>query len=376
MPRKTDNHDWERFLGRHHVEWDAKKVYAAHEAKTVLITGAGGSIGSALAMRIAASGPKQVLLLDNCEQNLYQIHTELNRLAYGPPFVSILGDIADGPLLDAILTQHQPEIVYHAAAFKHVPLMEANPLAAVRNNSLGTYALAQAVADHGAENLIMISTDKAVDPHSMMGTSKRVAELVLLALGNQETRMNSIRLGNVLGSQGSVGLLFLQQISRGDPVTVTHPEVRRYFLTLDQAFGFILAGAELNSSSGIWVPELGQPLKVQDLAEYLIRNAGFKPVDDIPISYIGLRAGDKMVERLVSSRESMESGIDTGLHRVTSPHLSRGDLETTLAELSETLRRRDLPALIRTLGGVVPEYQPSAGLLELAKESEIGAHRA
>jgi len=242
----------------------------------------GGSIGSALALKIAASNPRLVLLLENCEQNLYQIHTELNRLAYGAPFVSILGDIADRPLLDAIFAQHHPEIVYHAAAFKHVPLMETNPLAAVRNNTLGTYALAQAVAHHGAEKLIMISTDKAVDPHSVMGASKRLAEPILLALGSEKTRMNSIRLGNVLGSQGSVGLLFLQQISRGGPVTVTHPDVRRYFLTLGETVGLVSPQRLSNHLEAFWVPELGPPLKVLDLAEHLIRHANLTPGDDVP----------------------------------------------------------------------------------------------
>jgi FlaA1/EpsC-like NDP-sugar epimerase len=376
MPRKTDNHDWEKFLGRRSAEWDVAKAQAAHEGKTILLTGAGGSIGSALALKIAASNPRLVLLLENCEQNLYQIHTELNRLAYGAPFVSILGDIADRPLLDAIFAQHHPEIVYHAAAFKHVPMMEANPLAAVRNNSLGTYALAQAVADHGAEKLIMISTDKAVDPHSVMGASKRLAELVLLALGNERTRMNSIRLGNVLGSQGSVGLLFLQQISRGGPVTVTHPDVRRYFLTLGETVGLVLAAAALESSGGVWVPELGPPHKVLDLAEHLIRNANLTPGDDVPIAFIGLRAGDKMVEQLVSTHESMDDGTVSGLRRVTGLSLSRADLQTAVAELTEILRRRDLPALIQALCGVVPEYQPSAGLLELLNDPLIRTHRA
>ena len=376
MPRKTDNHDWEKFLGRRFVEWDVAKVQSAHDGKTILITGAGGSIGSALALKIAASNPRLVLLLENCEQNLYQIHTELNRLAYGAPFVSILGDIADRPLLDSIFAQHQPEIVYHAAAFKHVPLMEANPLAAVRNNSLGTYALAQAVADHGAERLIMISTDKAVDPHSVMGASKRLAELILLALGNEKTRMNSIRLGNVLGSQGSVGLLFLQQISRGGPVTVTHPDVRRYFLTLGETVGLVLAAATLESTGGIWVPELGPPLKVLDLAEHLIRNASLTPGDDVPIAFIGLRAGDKMVEQLTSTHESMDTGTVNGLHRVTGPQLSLADLEMAVAELSEILRSRDLPALIQALCGIVPEYRPSAGLLELLNSQTIRTHHA
>ena len=376
MPRKTDNHNWEKFLGRRHVEWDAAKVQAAHEGKSILLTGAGGSIGSALALRIAASGPRLVLLLENCEQNLYQVHNEMNRIAYGAPFVSILGDIADRALLDAIFTQHHPEIVYHAAAFKHVPMMEANPLAAIRNNTLGTYALAQAVKRHGADKLIMISTDKAADPHSVMGASKRVAELALLALSSGKTRMDSIRLGNVLGSQGSVGLLFLQQISRGSPVTVTHQDVRRYFLTLEETVGFVLAGTALDSTGSIWVPELGPPLKVLDLAEHLIRNAALPPGDDAPIAFIGLRAGDKMVEQLVSTRESMEGRTVCGLRRVTGPQLSLGDLETAVAELTEILRTRNLPDLIQTLCRIVPEYRPSAGLLELSQDSRIRTQHA
>lgn len=376
MTQELDNHDWETFLGRRYIEGDVSKAQAANAGKTILLTGAGGSIGSALAMRIAASGPRLVVLLESSEQNLYQIHTDLNDLPRGAPHVPILGDIADHPLIDAIFAQHLPAIVYHAAAFKHVPLMEANPFAAIRNNALGTYALAKTVAQHAAAKLIMISTDKAVNPQSVMGVSKRVAELVLMALSNEKTRMNSVRLGNVLGSRGSVGLLFLQQISRGGPVTVTHAEVRRYFLTLGETVGLVLMAASLESCGGIWVPELGPPLKVLDLAEHLIRNAGLRPGDDIPIAFIGLRAGDKMVEELVSTQESREDGALCGLRRVTGPRLSPGDLEAAIAELTESLRRRDLAALIRVLCSIVPEYQPSATLVELLKDSEIKTNHA
>jgi FlaA1/EpsC-like NDP-sugar epimerase len=376
MPRELDNHDWETFLGRRYIQGDVAMSQAANAGKTILLTGAGGSIGSALAMRIAASGPRLVLLLESSEQNLYQIDTVLDGLAGGAPHIPILGDIADRPLMDAIFAQHRPEVVYHAAAFKHVPLMEANPLAAIRNNALGTYALAKTVAQHAAEKLIMISTDKAVNPQSVMGVSKRVAELILMALRNENTRMNSVRLGNVLGSRGSVGLLFLQQIRRGGPVTVTHPEVRRYFLTLPETVGLVLTAASLDSCGGIWVPEPGPLLKILDLAEHLIRNAGLTPGDDIPIAFIGLRAGDKMVEQLVSARESRENGAICGLHRVTGPQLSLGDTETAIAELTEILRRRDLAALIRVLCSIVPEYQPSAALLGLSTDSEIKTNHA
>jgi len=300
----------------------------------------------------------------------------LNDLKSTAPHIPILGDIDDRPLLDEIFTQHRPEIIYHAAAFKHVPLMEANPLAAIRNNALGTYALAQAVAHHAAEKLIMISTDKAVDPQSVMGVSKRVAELVLMALSRERTRMNCVRLGNVLGSQGSVGLLFLQQICRGGPVTVTHPAVRRYFLTLSETVELVLAGASLESSGGIRVPELGPTLKVLDLAEHLIRNAGLRPGDDIPITFIGLRPGDKMVEQLVSSRESIANDAVQGLYRVIGPQLSPDDLETAIAELAEITRRRDIAALIQSLRRIVPEYQPAAAILDSAKDMEIRTNHA
>ncbi len=222
--------------------------------------------------------------MKNNEHNLYQIQTELARLAYGAPFVSILGDIADRPLLDTILAQYRPDIIYHAAAFKHVPLMEANPLAAVQNNALGTYVLVHAIAHQGAGKLIMISTDKAVDPQSVMGASKRLAEIILQTVGNENARMNCVRLGNVLGSQGSVGQLFLQQISRGGPVTITNPEVARYFVTIEEAVGLVLSGAALNSSNSVCVPEPVPAHRILALAEYLIHSAGLTPFDDIPIS--------------------------------------------------------------------------------------------
>ena len=255
--------------------------------------------------------------------------------------------------------------------------MEANPLAAMRNNALGTWTLAQAVADHGAGRLVMISTDKAVDPQSVMGASKRLAELILMALGSEKTRMNSIRLGNVLGSQGSVELLFLEQIRRGGPVTVTHPDVRRYFLTPRETEDLVLTGATLDSSGGVWVPDLGLPLKVLDLAEHLIRKAGLRPEIDMPVAFIGLRPGDKMTENLVSSRESQEEKTThCGLQQTRCQNCSRECLENALKNLTEILRRRDLADLIRALRCIVPEYQPSAALCALAAGSEIKANHA
>jgi FlaA1/EpsC-like NDP-sugar epimerase len=376
MPRKADNHNWENFLGRRPLESDAARLQAHHEGKTVLVTGAGGSIGSALALKIASSAPQLVLLLENNEHNLYQIQTELARLAYGAPFVSILGDIADRPLLDTVLAQYRPDIIYHAAAFKHVPLMEANPLAAVQNNALGTHALAHALAHHGAGRLLMISTDKAVDPQNVMGASKRLAEIILQTMGNENTRMNCIRLGNVLGSQGSVGQLFLQQISRGGPVTITNPEATRYFLTLEEAVGLVLTGAALDSSNSVWVTEPGPPHRILALAEYLIHSAGLTPFDDIPIAFTGLRPGDKLAEQMVSKSETVEPGPFSGLQRVQGPPMSQAEMEGAVSELREVLKTRNLPALTKSLCRIIPEYQPSEGLLELTRDSAYGTKGA
>jgi FlaA1/EpsC-like NDP-sugar epimerase len=364
MSRKSDNHHWETFLGRRPIEIDAPRIRAAHEGKTILVTGAGGSLGSALSLKIASSGAQLVLLLENCEHNLYQIQLELSRLAYGAPFVSILGDVGDADLLESVLGQYSPQTVYHAAAFKHVPLMEANPLAAIRNNTIATHTLAQAVRKHATDRLIMISTDKAVDPRNIMGVSKRVAELVMLALGNEATRMNCIRLGNVLGSQGSVGLLFLQQIGRGGPVTVTHRDVSRYFLTLDEAVGLIMTCADLDSTNGAWIPAPGAALRILALAEYLIRSSELGQ-DEIPITFIGLRPGEKMSEQLISKNETLEPGAMSALRRVEGASVPRTAIEQIISELEKILSARDLPRLIATLCRIVPEYQPGPGLLEL-----------
>ncbi len=340
-----------------------------NSGKIVLITGAGGCIGSALARDIIGSNAKLVLLVDHSEQNLYEIDSEL-RAGGWSSHVPILGDISDEALLDEVLEKHRPGAIFHAAAFKHVPLMEVNPLAVIRNNVLGTWSLADAALRHGVRQLVMISTDKAVNPRSVMGAAKRVAELVLLRLSTRATRMSALRLGNVLGSNGSVVPLFKEQIARGGPVTVTHPEARRYFVSLPETVELILAAAALNEDGGVLIPELGAPVGIVELANRLIREAGWRP-GEMEIVYTGLRPGDKLTEDLISAAEWLEPTSDDRLRKINGPRPSPRHLDSAMEVISEGVRGRNLAPLIEILCELVPEYQPSETVLALVNEKAI-----
>ncbi len=355
--------------------------------EVVLITGAGGSIGSALAKRLFApvtnrdlssqhvpaqqcSAPawqganRTVILLDHSEQNLYEIHSEFSSSTTNasPQFIPILGDINDASLLDELCETYRPTKIFHAAAFKHVPLMEENPIAVIRNNILGTWTLATTAAKHRARQLTMISTDKAANPRSIMGAAKRVAELVLARLDSPATRMRSLRLGNVLGSTGSVVPLFQRQIQNGGPVTVTHPEARRYFLSLDEAVELILAAAALEDNATLFVPELDAPIKILDLAKEMIREAAAPRATQIEIVFTGLRPGEKLHEDLLSSSEFAEPTTHPKLHRIIDPIRAADSLNAVINLISEKMKARDLPSLLNAVRTLVPEYQPSDAL--------------
>lgn len=353
-----------------------------------LITGAGGSIGSALAKRLAADASRLLVLLDLSEQNLYEIHAELSGATASrsesqraATCIPILGDIRDAALLDDVFQKYRPTIILHAAAFKHVPLMEQNPIAVIANNVLGTSVLAAALK-YRARQLLMISTDKAVRPRSIMGAAKRIAELILLRQSSAATHMSSLRLGNVLGSNGSVVPLFHQQIERGGPVSVTHPDASRYFLPLDEAIDLILSAAALDESSSILVPELGAPVKILDLAQKMIAEAvtassarvgicaaGASTVSDRPakieIAFTGLRPGDKLHEELLSDSETAEPTANPKLCRIRGPHLSAKNVDSAVELISEKVTARDLPAAIEAIQVVVPDYVPSEALSSL-----------
>jgi FlaA1/EpsC-like NDP-sugar epimerase len=327
--------------------------------KKILLTGAGGFIGSALTEAIVQLNPRHLILLDHSERNLHDIDLKLAETAGRHFYTSVLGDICDTKLVSEILQRHRPDVVYHAAAFKHVPLMETNPFAAVANNALGTYNLAKLVRTSSVANMLMISTDKAVNPISIMGASKRVAELALLNLDNPRTRMSAIRLGNVWGSQGSVVPAFLSQISRGGPVTVTHPEASRYFLKIDEAVELIFLASGIDGERGIFIPQLRAPMKIVDVAQQLINHVRSKMEKAVPVTFTGLRAGDKMSEEFLSKGEAAELTMDPRLFRVTNSKIQKDRFHLDMDELARKVDQRDLTAMIETLCKIVPTYRPS-----------------
>jgi FlaA1/EpsC-like NDP-sugar epimerase len=331
---------------------------------TILVTGAGGSIGSALTEALANTHCGFLILLDHSEQNLHDIHMRLTA-AGRADHAAILGDVLDGPLLAELCERYRPATLYHAAAFKHVPLMESNPIAVIRNNAIGTWELAKAAIACKAERLLVISTDKAVNPRSIMGASKRLAELVVLSMGNAKTKINAVRLGNVLGSQGSVRALFQRQIAQGGPVTVTHSEARRFFMTLQETVDSIIAAAALDESGAIFLPKMSEPVKVLDLAKRMIDEEGLHTPRDIEILFTGLRPGDKLEEQLLSEKEVTAPTSDARLRRVTGPRVDATLLDASLARLAASVRERKLASLLGELGELIPEYTPSETLLRL-----------
>lgn len=324
--------------------------------RRVLVTGAGGFIGAELARLLVASGAERVVLLDICEQHLFEIAEELGE--HGTP---VLGSVCDTRLMDEVFCQHRPEWVIHAAALKHVPLMERNPLAAVETNALGTWRVAQAAETWDARQMVLVSTDKAVVPRSIMGAAKRIAELVMLEPGR--VRRTAVRLVNVIGSPGSVGPLFAEQIAQGGPVTVTHSDASRYFITLEEVVRLLGNAMTSDGAAGVLVPEPGEPMQIRELAERMIAAGG----RDAAITYIGERAGDKLDEALVAAAEWLDGAATAGLQRVVSPRAK--DLERNLRALEATVMARCCAEMLRVVGDLVPDYEPSAVVRAIAADN-------
>ncbi len=350
----------EDLLGREPVQLDETGIAESLAGKTVLITGAGGSIGSELCRQVARYLPARIVLYEASEFNLYSIDQDLGLRFPALPLVRLIGDVKDLAHLQQACARWRPQVVFHAAAFKHVPLMEedANAWAALRNNTLGTWHAARAAAEVGAERFVLISTDKAVNPTSVMGASKRAAEMVVSAMAAEHpaTRFMAVRFGNVLGSSGSVIPKFKEQIARGGPVTVTHPEIIRYFMTIPEAARLVLQAAAIGQSGQVLVLDMGEPVRIVDLARDLIRLSGHHQ-DDIAIVFSGLRAGEKLFEELLADTDAT---LPTAVPRLRVARLdSRADALPALLACAREAAAQSGKEVRARLADAVGEYRPA-----------------
>jgi FlaA1/EpsC-like NDP-sugar epimerase len=345
-------------LARPPVDLDTSRLRSRLAGRTVLVTGAAGSIGSELCRQVAAQGPGRLVLLDRYENGMFHLEIALRTRFPGLEIVPVLGDILLRDQLDAIFAAHRPDVVLHAAAYKHVPLAEVNVLEAVRNNILGTRNLAVAALAHGTRKFVLVSTDKAVRPTSVMGATKRAAEQLIQQLSGKQCQFSAVRFGNVLGSSGSVVPLFREQIASGGPVTVTDPRMTRFFMTIPEAAALILQSALFSTGGEIFVLEMGQPVRIIDLAHQMIRLSGFEPDIDIPIVFTGLRPGEKLSEELVD--ETAEGIAKTRHERIRVIEGQHPSLPNNwIATLEACVRRGDVDDAIRCLVDAAPGYRPS-----------------
>jgi FlaA1/EpsC-like NDP-sugar epimerase len=350
----------EDLLTRAPVNLDVEPVRSLIAGRSVLITGAGGSIGSELSRQIVAMCPSSLVLYERSEHALYCVSSDLtNRGKYACVHPAI-GDVTDAARVHQVFNQYRPEIVFHAAAHKHVPLMEDNPCEAVKNNVAGTELIAMAADSWGVERFILISTDKAVNPSSVMGATKRVCELIVQRIARRSaTRFVTVRFGNVLGSNGSVLPKFLEQIRAGGPVTVTHPDVKRYFMLVSEAVQLVLHAAALGDRGAMYVLDMGEQIKLVELARHVIRCASFVPGIEIPIVFVGLRPGEKLSERLVGTGERAVPSSVPNILRVSGGWDT--DLDAVgpmVAQLSAIAHDGDAAGVVRMLRTILPSFEP------------------
>lgn len=348
--------DIEDLLGRDPVKLDTTAVREYLAGKIVLITGAGGSIGSEIVRQVAKMQPKKLLLLGKGENSIYEITQELKINSPEVKTVPIIADIRDKERIKAIMDYFEPQVVFHAAAHKHVPLMEYQPAEAVRNNILGTKVVADETAAHNVETFVMISTDKAVNPTSVMGCTKRVAEMYVQSMNkNSGTRFVAVRFGNVLGSRGSVIPLFKKQIAKGGPVTVTHPDMKRYFMTIPEASQLVLQAGAMAKGGEVFVLDMGEPVRIYDLAKDLITLSGLIPDKDIEIKITGLRPGEKLFEELLSAEDGTEKTMHKKIFTARIKEIDKAGLDK---EISKILEITDGEKVVAALQKIVPTYTP------------------
>jgi FlaA1/EpsC-like NDP-sugar epimerase len=349
----------EDLLGRETVALEMQGVREDLEARVVMVTGGAGSIGSELARQVAGRQPARLVVVDQAETPLYYVTMELEAAFPGVEVVPVVADIANEARMLSVFRQHRPDTVFHAAAYKHVPMMEDNAVEAVRNNTLGTLCVAQLAAQFGARKFVLISTDKAVHPSSVMGATKRLAEQVVLGwptLRKSSTDFRAVRFGNVLGSDGSVLPLFRRQLAAGKPLTVTHPDVTRYFMTIPEAVQLVLQASALpDAARRICMLDMGEPVRIVELAENLIRLSGLEPYRDVPILFTGLRPGEKLHEELMSD---LESTIPTALAKIRIVRTADPDPEALVSGLDRMGAAVEVGSVEDCLAGIcalVPE---------------------
>ena len=348
-------------LGREAVKLETEQISTLLQGRVVMVTGAGGSIGSELCRQIASFNPQRLLLLDQSEVQIFQIEQELVERGYGGVILPIVADVLDEPRVRQILSRFRPAIIFHAAAHKHVPMMESQPSEALKNNSFATAQLARLALEFAVERFVLISTDKAINPTNVMGATKRLAEIYLQAIsaarpGN--TKFMAVRFGNVLGSSGSVIPIFKKQIAAGGPVKVTHPEVTRYFMTIPEASGLVLQAATQGVGGEIFVLDMGKPVKIVDLARQLIELSGLKAEEDVEIQFVGLRPGEKLFEELSHKAENITNTTHPKIMRFVSHPQSMADVEKLFDEIGAQIHAREPNELKLLLKLAVPEYQP------------------
>ncbi|MDD4599660.1 MAG: nucleoside-diphosphate sugar epimerase/dehydratase [Negativicutes bacterium] len=347
--------DVEDLLRRDPVQLDLERISGYLRGKSVLVTGAGGSIGSEICRQVAQMGPASIVLLGKGENSIYEIHRELANKYPQIKLAPVIADVRDKARINGVFAKLQPQVVFHAAAHKHVPLMEAQPIEAVRNNVFGTKTVAEAADRVNSEVFVMISTDKAVNPTSAMGATKRVAELVVQNMSNiSTTKFVAVRFGNVLGSRGSVVPLFKKQIANGGPVTVTHPEMRRYFMTIPEATQLVLQAGSMAQGGEVFVLDMGEPVKIVDLANDIIELSGFVPNKDIEIKFTGLRPGEKLFEELLTAEEGTSSTKHEKIFKANLKIVNEEKLQRGLVGLQSASSSDDIYILLEKL---VPTYQ-------------------
>jgi FlaA1/EpsC-like NDP-sugar epimerase len=368
----------EDLLGREQIRLEQDRIQASIAGNSILITGAAGSIGSELCRQTASFRPRIMVLLDRGESDLFKIDQELRKLHPDLVIIPIIGDIRDAVTIEEVLQTYSTKSIYHAAAYKHVPMMESHVLEAVRNNVIGTWNLVKIAQKCKVANFLMISTDKAVNPTSMMGATKRVAELIVSAASNEPnniTNFVSVRFGNVLGSNGSVVPTFQAQIAARGPVTVTHPEMRRYFMSIREAVQLVLQASTMGKGSEIFVLDMGEPVRILDLAYNMIQLAGLVPEEDIEIRFTGVRPGEKLFEEISMNGENMLPTYHEKIRIFAGAAVNHKAVAKWVSQLELLISQRDVLKIQSHLAALVPEYTPRGSDSNAARTTGADARR-